>query len=305
MAYSLSYINDFKGPCILQIRQNSIVIKKSNGSVIGTWLYRLIREFRFDDENKTFQFTSGRRGPFGLANYMFDLHDRIYDSIRETVNRIARGGGELESVADGGGGMHASGVRYLHADSGVGGGGVDGSGGGMPNGLDSIVSGECIGSGESNAPPVPPHGRWSKFSNGHHVEMSHTRHRSVSIPDLRKRLPPARLNSSRKCSLSETSSICSQRDRSISSSSSISEESSESEYSEVCSVDYQIPRNATVCVYDTPRLHTDPVHDYQVPNPIDKTYMVPRRGGWSRVPKPMDKQGKLEHFYEDPDMFTV
>ena len=372
MAYSLSYINGFKGACILQIHQNNIVIKKSNGTTIGTWQYQFIREFRFDDEEKTFQFTSGRRGPFGPANYIFDLHDKIYISIRETVNRIARGGETPETADDDvsrirNGGANGSGDLYEHAGSSVG----DRSSNkrrATSNHLDGSVDGEHIGGSEFDAPPVPPH-RGRKVSNGHHVVTSITKQRSASIPDLRYRSPHGSLNSSIKSNIVHASNTYSQRDRSISCSSSVSKESSEREYTEVCSDyqkpsatvsdylapnddlmhDYQIPElhDDSMHDYQTPRLHDDPMHDYQtpklhddpmhdyqtprlhddsmhdyqipklhddpmqdyqVPNSTDKTYAVPRRGGWSRRDQPARKGRKkkvIEHNYEDMDAFTA
>lgn len=71
--------------------EDRISIKKSNGKEIGSWQYIFIREFRFDDEKSQFLFKSGRRGPFGVADYLFKLHSRTYYDLRETVNRIAEG----------------------------------------------------------------------------------------------------------------------------------------------------------------------------------------------------------------------
>lgn len=62
-----------------------------NGKELGKWPHVFIREFRFDDEKLQFAFKSGRRGPFGVADYLFKLHNRTYYDLRETVNRIAEG----------------------------------------------------------------------------------------------------------------------------------------------------------------------------------------------------------------------
>lgn len=90
-AFSVKHIDDFHGPCTIQVKEDCIRIKKSNGNEIGNWLYIYIREFRFDDEKFQFTFKSGRRGPFGVADYLFKLHNRTYYDLRETVNRIAEG----------------------------------------------------------------------------------------------------------------------------------------------------------------------------------------------------------------------
>lgn len=308
VAYSLSYINDFKGPCIIQIRHDSIVIKKSSGSAIGAWRYNLIREFRFDDENKTFRFTSGRRGPFGLANYVFDLHDRIYYSIRETVNRIAQGGGESESTADSGGSVGRSSNGRCDGRGETSGG--EGRRGRLHNELGGTASGLDVG--ELQPPPVPPHRKESNNSHAYYslpVVKSLTKQRSASIPDLRDRLPHTKKlprtssNSSTKCSPTHITTTNSQRDSGISNSSSIDGENSGSEDSEASAI-YQTPRNATVCDYQIPRSQDDPMHQYQVPRPIDRTYMVPRpaTGRLSVPPSREVRLNDIEHSYEDPDI---
>ena len=249
------------------------MIKKSSGSAIGTWQYNLIRKFKFDDEHKTFQFTSGRRGPFGLASYIFELHDRIYYNIRETVNRIAQGGG----------------VSPRHVANGAGSGSVD----------SSSASIERVSSRELLAPPVPPHSKGSKSYHDLHVFMSLSK-RSASIPDLCSRSQQRCLNNSIKSSLNSNGSYSSQGETSLSSSFSSSGQNEENEYSEVSS-DYQIPKSAAMDDYQVPRHFDDPMQDYQVPRPADETYMVPRPPVWSRGYQQMGRK-KIEHYYEDPDL---
>ena len=87
----MKYINDLYGPCTIQVKEDSITVKKSNDKEVGKWPYIFIREFRFEDEKLQFMFKSGRRGPFGVAEYQFKLHNRTYYDLRETVNRIAEG----------------------------------------------------------------------------------------------------------------------------------------------------------------------------------------------------------------------
>jgi hypothetical protein len=88
-AFSVNYINDFHGPCTLQVKGDGIIVKRSNGKEVGSWPYVIIREFRFDDEKLQFLFKSGRRGPFGVADYLFKLHNRTFYGLKETINRIA------------------------------------------------------------------------------------------------------------------------------------------------------------------------------------------------------------------------
>ena len=53
-ALTLKYVHDYHGPCTIQVREECIVIKRSNGKEIGRWPYPFIREFRFDDEKSQF-----------------------------------------------------------------------------------------------------------------------------------------------------------------------------------------------------------------------------------------------------------
>ena len=298
VAYALRYINDYKGPCILQVRPDALVVKKSNGVALGSWAYSVIREFKFDDMEKNFLFTSGRRGPFGVENYNFDLHDRIYYSIRETVNYIARGGTPDNSP-------HRSSVRnpsrLMEGLQHVGGGSLGTGVSRMKeqhhqNRVDH--DNECYvpsiaRNGTQTPPPVPAH------ANGHQRRVSHgvspvvkliSQNRSSSIPDLRENV--TRTNSTNSALAAPIHTI-NFRSSGTSSSSSTggdtsvcdSDDSLGFETNPHNTGDYQVPRNAD-----------DDRNDYQVPRPVDETYMVPRKAPESGGKK------NLEHSYEDPDI---
>ena len=299
MAYALRYIGDFKGPCIIQVRQDSIVIKNSNGAALGVWPYCVIREFKFDDVEKTFVFTSGRRGPFGVENYSFDLHDRIYYSIRETVNRIAKGG-EGPDISP-----HRSSCRNPPKKSEgsalrhVGGGSV---GTGVSRMRDRPVhSGEVsndqyvrVLSRDYNElpPPVPPHAN-NKRRVSHAVPLMHSSaQRSSSIPDLRDKVFRTDSTNSEKSSPIRVKNF---RGSVASSSSSTGGDTSMCDSDDSSSFDYQVPTNPNTSDYQVPRSQDDARNDYQIPRPVEQTYMAPRNVSEDRVKD-------IEHSYEDPDL---
>ena len=219
----MTYVNDFKGPCLIQVKGDCIIIKQLNRSLIGNWPYGVIRKFRFDDDKKQFSFESGRRGPFGVAEYLFKLNSRTYFYLRETVNRIAEGRSGTQPVAD-----------------------------------------------LKDKPPVPPHGRNSDYKRRHksqdHLQeipviRSLRNQRSTSYPDLSDNLSEKYTPRSNSGSIRSTRSNESRRD-------------SDGTLPSM-NQDYQVPRAATENIYCTPRLRNDPRNDYQIPRPMEKTYMVP------------------------------
>lgn len=231
---SMTYINDFTGSCTIQVWEDSISIKGSNGRKIGSWPYAFIREFRFDDERFQFSFKSGRRGPFGVADYLFKLHDRTFYGLRETVNRIAEGKSGSPS---------------------------------KPQDL---------------KPPVPPHassrGR-SPTRNRDSTEITYDdlptirsvgHHRSASNPDLTRDFVLEKFTrkeggGSTRVSPSHHSSSLTPPPKPV------------KKLSLQCSTsDYHVPKPAIESIYNTPRPMSDPRNDYQIPKPMDETYMVPR-----------------------------
>ena len=296
----MRYINDFNGPCVIQVREDCLIIKRSNGTgkEIGRWPYAFIRKFRFDDERSQFSFTSGRRGVFGLADYLFRLHNRTYFNLRDTVNTIANG-------RSGCGGDQAP----------------------PPT------------TSQSPPPPVPPHSKNSSFHKKQDANRSEENaylglpavrsvrpQRSTSFPDLTEALLKAELTPYRSSLGGSTKSVASEPTPSKSTSSSTkstkSQRSSTSSPSEpnspllstkVSSRDYQIPRPVTENIYNVPRPSHDSRNDYSVPRPVEETYMVPRpgirRSGASDSVLPLLTGRRkmslpaahLEHRYEDPD----
>ena len=279
----MTYINELHGPCTIQVKGDAIAIRNSNRIEIGNWPYKVIRQFRFNDEKKQFTFQSGSRGPFGVAEYLFKLHNRTYYNLQETVNRIA--------------------------------------GGNDNNGSRSKDNGY--------RPPVPPH---RKSDTHQHLPMIRTLRdqRSTSSPDLSQNLTKFRSKTGSVRSDNGSTEdlqkvypevLSSQVIKPVTKNTydvpqpyynepqSDSKLVTESAYKVPSpSDDHQKDPKATTgeSTYDVPRPYNDPRNDYQVPRPVEKTYMVPRpciitesslRSQATRE-SPMTI---LEHSYEDPD----
>lgn len=74
-ANALSLVGNFSGPCIIYLNGEAITVKQGNGIEIAKWPYNCIRQFKAEDETGKFSFVSGRRGPYGVAEYNFFLDD--------------------------------------------------------------------------------------------------------------------------------------------------------------------------------------------------------------------------------------
>ena len=67
--------------------------------MINKWPYNCIRQFRAEDETGKFSFVSGRRGPYGVAEYNFCMPD---DSLRMLQNALTNfTGAQFSTVAPG------------------------------------------------------------------------------------------------------------------------------------------------------------------------------------------------------------
>ena len=74
-ANAVSRVGNFSGPCIIFLNGEAITVKQENGVEIAKWPYNCIRQFKAEDETGKFSFVSGRRGPYGVAEYNFGLDD--------------------------------------------------------------------------------------------------------------------------------------------------------------------------------------------------------------------------------------
>ena len=77
-------INGYTGQCRLQITKTAIIVSLSDGDELATWLYNCIRQFNAVDG--CFSFTSGRRGPFGVGEYCFELPQKKVVEIQKKIS---------------------------------------------------------------------------------------------------------------------------------------------------------------------------------------------------------------------------
>ena len=74
----------YMGPCRLHITTTAIIVSRSNGDELATWLFNCIRQFNAVD--CYFSFTSGRRGPFGVGEYCFELPQKKVVEIQKKIS---------------------------------------------------------------------------------------------------------------------------------------------------------------------------------------------------------------------------
>lgn len=99
-AIATTYVGNFTGNCTIQLNGQAIVV--INGGVeINRWPYNCIRQFRAEDETGKFSFVSGRRGPYGVAEYNFKL---LSDSLIDLQSALTEfTGAQFSAVAPGSG----------------------------------------------------------------------------------------------------------------------------------------------------------------------------------------------------------
>jgi len=74
----------YVGPCRLHVTGTAIIVHRAQGEELATWLYNTIRQFNAVDD--VFSFTSGRRGPFGVGDYSFELPQKKVAEIQSKIS---------------------------------------------------------------------------------------------------------------------------------------------------------------------------------------------------------------------------
>ena len=87
-ATSLNLVGNYSGPCILLLTGAAVTVKSTRGVDIATWPYNCIRQFRAEDETGKFSFVSGRRGPYGVAEYVFELPNHILSELQDALSQF-------------------------------------------------------------------------------------------------------------------------------------------------------------------------------------------------------------------------
>ena len=85
---------------MIQLNGQAIVIM-NDGVEINKWPYNCIRQFRAEDETGKFSFVSGRRGPYGVAEYNFKLHNDSLVDLQGALTEFT--GAQFSAVAPGSG----------------------------------------------------------------------------------------------------------------------------------------------------------------------------------------------------------
>ena len=288
-----------------------------------------------------------------MEDYVFKLHSRVYYGVRETVNRIAASGGgdrgnasrPTRSSRPPAVPRHRRGSDFALSPTDP-----------VYNDIPSIMSigqqrsvsipdlsastldfipekGGSPSSKKRMSNPVPPslkvtnhkfeahqlHSQSMKESPTHEIlRKSDSDPRSQSMKD--NRIPKVLSDVLTRIPNTLSEGINGKTDI-------LSEESTEtpnilSEGSTYNPSDYQKPRPAVDAIYNIPIPADDPRNDYQVPRPIEETYMVPRpvteldpsshhgvmkipKGGKHSVSPLLSRKvtNGLEHSYEDPDNY--
>ena len=99
-AIATTYVGNFTGNCTIQLNGQAIVVL-NRGVEINKWPYNCIRQFRAEDETGKFSFVSGRRGPYGVAEYNFKLLNDSLIDLQEVLTEFT--GAQFSAVAPGSG----------------------------------------------------------------------------------------------------------------------------------------------------------------------------------------------------------
>ena len=97
-AIALNQIGKFSGQCLIYLTGAAVTVKRPDGSELATWPYNVIRQFRAEDDYGKFSFLSGRRGPFGLAEYVFELTDHILTQLQDVLTQFT--GAQFNQISE-------------------------------------------------------------------------------------------------------------------------------------------------------------------------------------------------------------
>ncbi len=86
-AEALTDVGDFRGNCLISVSGQALsLLHPSEHSLIAKWQYSGIRKFKADVN--TFIFESGRKGPYGVGEYMFELPPGELQQLQSTVTQF-------------------------------------------------------------------------------------------------------------------------------------------------------------------------------------------------------------------------
>lgn len=88
LASALHAVGSLKGPCLITLTGAAITVKKLDGTEVATWPYNCIRQFGAEEELRQFTFISGRRGPFGVSEYAFELSEQTLKRLQDALTQF-------------------------------------------------------------------------------------------------------------------------------------------------------------------------------------------------------------------------
>ena len=76
------------GACFLHLTGAAITVRFAQTNNTASWPYNCIRQFRTDEETRQFSFFSGRRGPYGVAEYKFDMTEQMLLALQDALTQF-------------------------------------------------------------------------------------------------------------------------------------------------------------------------------------------------------------------------
>ena len=87
-ASAQTMVGNHSGSCLLYLTGAAITVKFTHGEEIASWPYNCIRQFRADEDTRQFSFYSGLRGPFGVAEYKFDMTEPMLIALQDALTQF-------------------------------------------------------------------------------------------------------------------------------------------------------------------------------------------------------------------------
>ncbi|CAI8020738.1 hypothetical protein GBAR_LOCUS12377 [Geodia barretti] len=84
-AYAITSMGNNIGSCLIQFTDTALTVKFLHTNVTFSWPYNIIRKFKVYNY---FSFVSGRRGPYGVAEYNFVMTEKALVLVKHTLTQI-------------------------------------------------------------------------------------------------------------------------------------------------------------------------------------------------------------------------
>ena len=87
-ASAKTMVGNNSGSCLLHLTGAAITVKFTHANESASWPYNCIRQFRADEDTQQFSFFSGRRGPYGVAEYKFDMTEQMLLALQDALTQF-------------------------------------------------------------------------------------------------------------------------------------------------------------------------------------------------------------------------